>query len=259
MKQKKEVLSLTNVGVSYSRFSKLFTKEKFWALKDVSLKVYEGETLGVIGHNGAGKSTLLQILAGLISPDTGEYRNNGHTVTMLSLKVGFGPHLSGRENAIISGMLLGMRYNEVKKEIGKIIAFSELAEFIDQPVRTYSTGMRARLGFAVAFYAKPDVLLIDEVLGVGDIDFRQKSSEAMKEQLRSNRTVILVSHNVEQIEELCDRVIWMEKGRTLAEGPPKLILAKYQDRINKNKGEIMKVNRKKKNRKIVPIDNNLLQ
>jgi lipopolysaccharide transport system ATP-binding protein len=227
------VLSLRNVAVSYRRRAGVLQWSKYWALKDVSFDVYHGETLGVIGRNGAGKSTLLRVLAGIIAPDRGEIRVNGCRVSLLSLQVGFIPHLTGRQNAILSGMLLGLHRREIERRMDEIVAFSELDEFIDEPVRAYSVGMRARLGFSVAFQADPDVLLVDEVLGVGDVAFRKKSSEAMRERIRSNKTVVLVSHGLQTIEDLCDRVIWIDSGKSREEGWVKRILELYEAQQNK--------------------------
>jgi lipopolysaccharide transport system ATP-binding protein len=226
-------LSLRNVAVSYRRRAGVLQWSKYWALKDVSFDVYHGETLGVIGKNGAGKSTLLRVLAGIIAPDRGEIRVNDCRVSLLSLQVGFIQHLTGRQNAILSGMLLGLRRREVEERMDEIVAFSELDEFMDEPVRSYSTGMRARLGFSVAFQADPDVLLVDEVLGVGDMAFRKKSSEAMRERIRSNKTVVLVSHGLQTIEDLCDRVIWIDSGKSREEGSVKRILELYEAQQSK--------------------------
>lgn len=226
-------LRLRNVAVSYRRRAGVLRWARYWALKDVSFEVYHGETLGIIGRNGTGKSTLLRVLAGIIAPDGGEIENDGCRVSLLSLQVGFIPHLTGRQNAVLSGMLLGLHRRQIERRMEAVVAFSELGEFIDQPVRSYSMGMRARLGFSVAFQADPDVLLVDEVLGVGDLAFRQKSSDAMRERIRSNKTVVLVSHATQTVLELCDRVIWIDGGRTRMEGAPKQVLDQYaahQDR-----------------------------
>lgn len=200
---------------------------KYWALKDVSFDVYHGETLGVIGRNGAGKSTLLRVLADIISPDRGRVQRNGCSVAMLSLQLGFIPHLTGRENAILSGMLMGLRRFEVEKVMEAIIDFSELEEFIDEPVRNYSAGMRARLGFSVAFQADPDVLLVDEVLGVGDVEFRRKSAQAMREKIKSNKTVVLVSHTPQSVRELCDRAVWIDQGVSQCDGSVEEVMGEY--------------------------------
>lgn len=223
------VLALHHVSVVYSKKMGMFRKEPFHALRDVSFELYHGESLGIVGRNGAGKSTLLRVLAGIIEPDTGALVNNGYKAALLSLQVGFDPFLNGRYNAILSGLLLGFRKKDIVDRMDDIIDFAELHDFIDQPVRTYSSGMRARLGFAVAFQLDPDVLLIDEVLGVGDAKFKEKSSAVMKEKIRSDKTVVLVSHSASTIKELCQRVVWIEHGEMRAAGPPEEVLKAYQD------------------------------
>jgi len=210
-----------------------FRRQTYWALKNVSFDLFQGETLGVIGRNGVGKTTLLRVIAGLISPDRGRLRGARVTASLLSLQVGFLPHLTGRENGILSGLLLGMRRREVVRKMPEIAAFAELGDFLDQPVNTYSSGMRARLGFAVAFHADPDIILADEVLGVGDAEFRKKSEAAMREQIRSNKTVVLVSHNAASIRQLCDRAVWLENGESRAQGETKDVLDQYLTALEK--------------------------
>ncbi len=221
------VLSLRNIAVSYRRRAGIMRWSKYWALKDVSFDLYHGETLAVVGRNGAGKSTLLRVLADIIKPDRGKVQRNGCSISLLSLRVGFIPHLTGRENAILSGMLMGLRRRKIEGMMDAIIEFSELGDFIDEPVRTYSAGMNARLGFSVAFQSDPDILLIDEVLGVGDVEFRRKSSEALQEKIRSNKTVVLVSHAPQTVRELCDRVVWIDGGVTNAVGDTDTVLNAY--------------------------------
>jgi lipopolysaccharide transport system ATP-binding protein len=223
----REIMSLRNVAVAYQRKVGRFRREPFWALKDISFDLFRGETLGVIGRNGAGKSTLLQLLAGIILPDRGTIRNDGVRATLLSLALGFKGTLSGRDNAVLSGLFLGMRRREIERCLPGIEAFAELGDFFDQPVRTYSSGMRARLGFAVAILADPDVLLIDEVLGVGDADFRRKSSEALRARIRADRTVVLVSHSSSTISRLCDRAVLVEDGCVVAEGDTAEVIERY--------------------------------
>jgi lipopolysaccharide transport system ATP-binding protein len=226
------ILTLDHVGISYTQKSGLLKKKKYWAVEDISFELYHGETLGVIGRNGAGKSTLLRLLAGIIAHDRGEVtRKNNIHASLLSLAVGFVPHLTGRQNAILSGMLLGMRRHQVEEKMADIEAFAELNQFFDQPVRTYSTGMRARLGFSVAIQADQDILLVDEVLGVGDEEFKIKSSSALKEKILSDKSVVIVSHNVKTLQELCNRVVWIENGRTRAQGHPDDVLQQYQQEI----------------------------
>lgn len=223
------LISLRDVGVAYRIRKGLFSRKLFWALKDISFDLYRGDSLGIVGRNGSGKSTLLRILAGVMAPDKGIIHDDGLRVSLLSLGVGFANHLSGRENAILSGMFLGMKKSEIESKLDEIIAFAELDEFIDEHVSTYSTGMRARLAFAVAFQINPDVLLVDEVTGVGDAQFREKSMAIMKERLQhSNSTVVFVSHSASNVRQLCDRVIWIEKGEMRAEGETSAVLSKYK-------------------------------
>jgi len=204
-------------------------RTRYWALRDVSFDLYTGETLGIIGRNGVGKSTLLRVLAGILAPDIGQlhFHRKGLRISLISLGAGFAPYLSGRENAILSGMLLGATKNEMHERMEAIVAFSELDGFFEEPVNTYSTGMRARLGFSVAFHVDPDVILLDEVLGVGDEAFRKKSTAAMKERIKSDKTAVLVSHSIQLIKEVCDRIVWIEGGRVQVQGEVSIVLAAY--------------------------------
>jgi len=226
---KEPVLRVESVAVSYRKNAGLFNPKKFWALKDVSFELYHGETLGVIGGNGAGKSTLLRLLAGIIAPDSGTITHDELVISMLGLNVGFISHLTGRNNAVLSGMLMGMRRKEIESRLDDIVEFAEIGEFIDEPVRSYSSGMRARLGFSVAIQADPDILLIDETLGVGDARFAKKSSRAMKEKIRSNKTIVLVSHSEKMVRKMCDRVVWIDKGKSLREGDTDSIMDDYME------------------------------
>lgn len=227
MSKGEPVLSLRNIAVSYRRRAGMLRWSKYWALEDVSFDLYHGETLAVVGRNGAGKSTLLRVLADIIKPDRGQVRRNGCSISLLSLRVGFIPHLTGRQNAILSGMLMGLRRREVERMMDAIIEFSELGSFIDEPVRTYSAGMNARLGFSVAFQSDPDILLIDEVLGVGDVEFRKKSTAALRDKIKSDKTVVLVTHTPQTVKELCDRAVWIDGGATRAEGDRDEVLEQY--------------------------------
>ena len=220
-------ISIRNIGVAYRRRRGFFRYDKFWALKNISFDLCHGETLGVIGRNGVGKSTLLRLIAGIISPDKGEIINHGVSASLLSLQVGFSQRLTGRENAVLSGLMLGLTKDKILEKIDDISLYADLGEFFDMPVNYYSHGMRARLGFSVAIYAEPDVILLDEVLGVGDIDFREKSIRTMKEKINSDKTVVLVSHSAETIRDTCDRVIWIENGEVREEGEVKNVLHKY--------------------------------
>lgn len=222
------VIEFRDVGLCYQRRHRLRRNCAFWALQDVSFDVRRGETLGVIGRNGTGKSTLLKLIAGIIEPDRGTITRGAERASLLSLQVGFIPYLTGRQNAVLSGILLGMRRKEIEGRMPAIVEFSELGEFIDQPLNTYSAGMRARLGFAVAFQASPEILLVDEVVGVGDIQFRRKSSEAMKELIKSEKTVVLVSHDLKLVTELCDRALWIEHGKIRALGTVAAVIAEFR-------------------------------
>ena len=220
------LISLENVGVAFNAQVRI-AAPRFWALEDVSLTLRRGERLGVIGRNGAGKSTLLRTLAGIIEPDRGRIARAPVSCQLLSLAVGFMQHLSGRDNAILSGLLLGLRRRDIENRLPAILEFSELGDFFDQPISSYSTGMTMRLGFSVAMQVEPDVLLIDEVLAVGDTEFQQKSGDALRERIHSGKTVVFVSHGDAQIRQICDRALWIEHGRSMMQGPVDAVLAAY--------------------------------
>ncbi len=228
------IISLRNIGVNFWQKKGLFKRKPFAALKDVSFDLYHGDSLGIIGRNGAGKTTLLRLLGGITRPDSGKITNNGVQTSLLSLQVGFDQQLTGRNNAILSGMFLGFRKQDVQGKMPEIIEFAGLGEFIDQPIHSYSTGMKARLGFSVAINLDPDVLLIDEVFAVGDVDFKEKSAAVMREKLRSDKTIVLVSHNPVMIRNLCNRAVWIEGGVTRAEGDTTVVLEKYESFLKKN-------------------------
>lgn len=208
-----------HVGVYYRLRRKLAGSNQFWALKDVSLEVRQGEALGVLGSNGAGKSTLMRALAGIIGVDRGQiWRDPRFSVSLLSLGVGFEGNLSGRQNAILSGLLLGMRRSAIEQKLDAVSDLAGLGEFFDQPVFTYSSGMVLRLGFAVAMQANPDVLLIDEVFAVGDVNFREKSTRAVQARLDAGRTVVLITHDLISLRRLCTRAVWIDGGTTRLSG-----------------------------------------
>ena len=223
------LISLVDVGFVYKSSSGFFSVDKFKALNSINLDVFPGETLGVIGSNGSGKSTLLKILARIYIPDEGSSVFNARKISLLSLALGFDPQLSGFDNALFSSMLLGASLTEAKQNLEGIIEFSELGEFARQPVKTYSSGMRSRLGFAVALNMHADVLLIDEALAVGDAKFKAKSESAIVEKIQSNQTVVLVSHSAAQINRLCDRAVWIEKGEIMMTGDTELVTRKYAE------------------------------
>jgi lipopolysaccharide transport system ATP-binding protein len=221
------LIELQQVGLRYQNLGPLRRGNAYWALSDVSLTLRAGETLGIIGRNGAGKSTLLQVLAGILAPDRGRVLRQPCRISLLSLQVGFNPHLTGVENVYLSGMFLGMSRSRISQRMKEILAFAELEEFAKLPIRTYSTGMKARLGFAIAVHGEPDVLLLDEVMAVGDADFREKSGKKMREIIHSNAAVVLVSHNPKTIAEMCQTAVWIEKGLSIRQGGSEEVLASY--------------------------------
>ena len=223
------LISLTDVGFTYRTLSGLFSIEKYQALKSINLDIVPGETLGIIGSNGSGKSTLLKVLARIYKPDEGKIAYNANKISLLSLALGFDARLSGFDNAILSSMLLGATLREAKQKVDGIIDFAELGEFVSHPVRTYSSGMRSRLGFAVALNMKADVLLIDEALAVGDAKFKAKSEKAIVDRVTSSQTVVLVSHSAAQINRLCDRAVWIEKGEIVLEGDTDFVTKQYAE------------------------------
>jgi lipopolysaccharide transport system ATP-binding protein len=220
------IIQLENVGVAFNAQLRVGSP-RFWALEDVSLSLAPGDRLGVVGRNGSGKSTLLRTIAGIITPDRGRLRRAPVSCQLLSLALGFAPHLSGRDNAVLSGLMLGLRRREIMQRLPAILEFSELGDFFDQPISSYSTGMTMRLGFSVAMQVEPDVLLIDEVLAVGDTEFQQKSGDALRERIHSGKTVVFVSHGDAQIRQICDRALWIEHGRSMMQGPVDAVLAAY--------------------------------
>ena len=193
--------------------------EEFWALKNVSFEVEKGEVLGIIGHNGAGKSTLLKVISGILKPTEGSMTICGNIVPMLELGSGFDYDLTGRENIFLNGAILGYSEQYLKDKYDEIVEFSELGRFIDVPIRNYSSGMLMRLAFSIATVVKPDILIVDEILAVGDANFQEKSRCRMKELMNGGTTVLFVSHSLEQIREMCDKVIWLERGEMKMCGP----------------------------------------
>lgn len=238
------IIELKNLWVSYPlgkkrKLTDLLKrkpeKKEFWALKDINFDVKKGEVLGIIGRNGSGKSTLLKILSGLILPDKGEYIVKEQRPVLLSLGAGFDGELSGIENIYLNSLLLGHKKEEVDKKLNNIIEFSELGDFVYQPVRTYSSGMRSRLAFSIAISLDPDILLIDEVLGVGDQAFREKSEKAILEKIKQDKTVIIVTHSASLVNKICDRVVWIHLGEQKAIGPTAEIIPLYNKFMNGRK------------------------
>jgi lipopolysaccharide transport system ATP-binding protein len=226
------VVEMQGVYLGYTTRKAFFRHTDFMALKDISLSIQKGETLGIIGANGSGKSSLLQVIAGIFRPDRGTVTWHCSKISLLSLSLGFDPQLSGRENILISGMLLGARKQEVAGKTADIIAFSELGGKIDEPLKTYSSGMRARLGFSIALEMHAELLLIDEVLGVGDGKFRKKAQAAMINKIGSDQTVVFVSHSMDHVRQLCNRVVWLHDGRIRHSGPTEQTVDKYLEFID---------------------------
>lgn len=202
--------------------------EEFWALKDVSFEVKKGEVLGIIGHNGAGKSTLLKVISGILKPTSGSVQVNGTVVPMLELGSGFDYDLTGRENVFLNGAILGYPEQFLKEKYEEIVEFSELGQFIDVPLRNYSSGMVMRLAFSIATVVQPDILIVDEILAVGDAAFQEKSKKRMLELMGGGTTVLFVSHSISQIQEMCDRVLWLEQGQMKMAGKAEKVCAMYQ-------------------------------
>lgn len=201
--------------------------EEFWALRDVSFEVRKGEVLGIIGHNGAGKSTLLKVISGILKPTTGSVQVNGTIVPMLELGSGFDFDLTGRENVFLNGAILGYSEQFLKGKYEEIAEFSELGQFIDVPLRNYSSGMVMRLAFSIATVVQPDILIVDEILAVGDAEFQEKSKRRMLELMGGGTTVLFVSHSLEQIREMCSKAIWLERGVVVMAGDTKSVCDAY--------------------------------
>ena len=202
----------------------------FTALNDVSFSVQKGETLGLIGHNGAGKSTMLKVISGILKPTEGKVTRYGNVVPMLELGSGFDLDLTGRENIFLNGAILGYTEQFLKDKYDEIVEFSELDEFIESPLRNYSSGMLARLAFSVASVVEPEILIVDEILSVGDADFQKKSRNRMMELMGHGTTVLFVSHDLDQIREMCNRVVWLEHGKTKAVGEVSEVCDAYECR-----------------------------
>lgn len=199
------------------------------AVNDVSFEVHKGEILGIVGRNGSGKTTLLRSVAGIFQPDEGTIDTHGNRVSLMAIGIGFNGNNTGRENILKSGMLLGCELDYVKQHMDEIIEFSELGDFIDRPVRTYSSGMYSKLSFSVTAILDTDIMLVDEVLSVGDEHFRRKSFKKMEELMRSDRTVLIVSHATNTLEKFCDRVLWINDGEFKMIGPTENVLAAYDE------------------------------
>ena len=230
---KKQFATLKSALLSRSLISNLRPDETFTALNDVSLTVPKGQTLGVIGRNGSGKSTLLKLVAGISKPSSGTVKVSGRISALIELGAGFHPEISGRENVFINGIMLGLTKREVAERFDEIVEFAELKDFIDAPVKTYSSGMYMRLGFAVAIHVDPEVLLVDEVLAVGDEGFTHKCLDKFAEFKRRGKTILLVTHSLGMVERFCDEALWLDAGRIKGSGDPKRIVGAYVTDVEK--------------------------
>jgi len=224
---RKQFATLKSALLSRSLISSLAPDETFTALNDVTVTVPAGRTLGVIGRNGSGKSTLLKLVAGITKPSSGTVKVNGRISALIELGAGFHPEISGRENVFINGIMLGLTKRQITERFDEIVEFAELQEFIDAPVKTYSSGMYMRLGFAVAIHVDPDVLLVDEVLAVGDEGFTHKCLDKFAEFKRRGRTILLVTHSLGLVEKFCDEAIWLDHGQLKGAGDPRRIVGAY--------------------------------
>lgn len=208
-------------------FKSRSSKEEFWALRDLDFEIQQGERVGIIGRNGAGKSTLLKVLSRIVKPTTGRVELRGRIASLLEVGTGFHPELSGRENIFLNGSILGMTKSEIKSKFDEIVAFSEVERFLDTPVKRYSSGMYVRLAFAVAAHLEPEILIVDEVLAVGDAEFQRKCLGKMKDVAGTGRTVILVSHNMAAVQHLCERAIYLKSGQLVESGPAEKVISTY--------------------------------
>ncbi len=238
-------LTITYKGLkAYSIKQSLFKlrkteKQEYTAVKNVSFDVKKGEILGILGKNGCGKSTMLRAIGGVFKPNFGTIDLKGNTISLLAIGVGFQKEVTGRENILLSGMLLGFSEEEIREKMPAIISFSELGSFIDKPVKTYSSGMHSKLAFSIAVNLETDILLIDEVLSVGDQRFKQKSHRKMKELIsQKDRTVVIVSHNIKALRNLCNRVMWMHDGEIVKVGEPSVVCPEYRQFMRKRRQAI---------------------
>src|SRR5689334_3343681 len=232
--QKKQFATLKSAILSGSLLGDLKPDETFQALRGVSLQVKKGSTFGVIGRNGSGKSTALKVVAGITKPTSGTVKVRGRISALIELGAGFHPEISGRENVYINGIMLGLSRREIERRFDEIVEFAEMQDFIDAPVKTYSSGMYMRLGFAVAIHVDPDVLLVDEVLAVGDEGFTHKCLDKFGEFKRRGKTILLVTHSLNLVERFCDEALWLDAGKVRGSGDPKRVVGAYLTDVGKS-------------------------
>lgn len=246
------VISLTNISVRYrvpqeriGTFKEYLIRwmqgqvknREFWALNDINLEIYQGEVFGLIGQNGAGKSTMLKLISRVLRPTTGRLMVNGRVAPLLEVGAGFHAELTGRENIYLNGAMLGFSREEMDVKFDRIVEFSELGDFIDAPLRTYSSGMWARLGFAVATDTKPEILIVDEILSVGDAAFQRKSFDRIQSFEAQGATILMVSHSLNTIETMCQRAAWLDHGKVVAIGPAKAVVERYLGQVKDNEAQ----------------------
>jgi lipopolysaccharide transport system ATP-binding protein len=228
---------LSAIGMSKEDGNLLDRKEDFWALKRIFLKIYEGERVGIIGRNGAGKTTLLKLLSRITAPTKGSIRLKGRVASLLEVGTGFHPELTGRENIFLNGTVLGMSKRSIREKFNEIVTFAEVEKFLDTPIKRYSSGMKVRLAFAVASHLSPEILLVDEVLSVGDANFQQKCLGRMQDVAVNNgRTILFVSHNLSAVQRLCTRCLLIDKGHLIADGDTEAVIKTYLSSVLKNRG-----------------------
>lgn len=231
-------VKLTNISKKYTLYKRKPTlvenifsikrPEKFWALRGVNLTIHKGEKVGIIGPNGAGKTTLFNIITGITTPSSGFLYVKGKIVSLIELEAGFHPDLTGEENIYLNGLIMGMTKDEIASNMGRIISFADIGEFINSPMYTYSKGMKLRLGFSVAVHASPDLLALDENISVGDEDFREKSLKKIQEFFKLKKTIIISSHYLNYVQKSCDRTIWLNKGKIIMDGESTNVIREYE-------------------------------
>ncbi len=223
-----KIVSIDGVSLSYPASRSLFSRKKNAVIEDLNLTIVSGENVGIIGRNGVGKTSLLKMIAGILQPDTGTiWRKPGLRSTFIGVNSGFVPFMTGIENIYLTGLLLGMNEQQVDSKISEIISYADIGDSISDQVASYSAGMQSRLAFSISLHSDPDLLLIDEALGVGDRDFRKKSSESLRAMIRKDTTAIIVSHEVEFLKRVCNQVVWIESGRVIRQGAPAVVLDEY--------------------------------
>jgi lipopolysaccharide transport system ATP-binding protein len=229
----KLAISVENLAVQFKKRGSLAKGLKanyYSAFKNITFNIYEGEILGILGRNGAGKSTLLKCINGILAPDYGKITNHGnYSISLLSISAGFVKNLTGKENAILSGLLLGIPKKRILDKMSEIEELADIGEFFHEPLRGYSSGMKSRLGFSVAYYLDPDILLIDEVISVGDAQFKKKSFDLMKKRMKAQKTCVIVTHSTNLAETVCDRLIYLPKGKPIVEGSSQQVIEHYQN------------------------------